>query len=584
MWPSYNTYQFFPIQWKKGGWLWTVKQTYRCKGNDHQCSTVLAVHLKRLNKINSSQPLKVLDRKKRIVLNKHKSKCSHRYIRLTDQRPLLPYTMLTYQNSFRKSNALLKGNTKVQKQDDSDEERELTNLNWLLRNQNLTWPKTIDTITEDDINTNANSKVMSQGIHFRTQNLSEEQIKQSYEESSVNKKPVSKSKILSQYKMLPSSPLPKRPTPAERYEIFINKIKRDLSEYEKLASKYETDVTEKPPFNYSHIIGMAMLVNGRVTLQQICAWIESKFAFFRVRKRWNNSIRHNLSLHHCFRNRKREEKGKGGYWELGVDPKKCDRKRIRNRKLSHKKLNQTPKRSWAHWNTTNPNIQNVSGEYNQLAPIQHVESIQNSYRRSSKMPQTNALVEMKGPKNHGSSSFTLTELGLSLSTGVSSQVNDIFTTSFRSNMGPMTTIADEEIYQQQYELGTIIISTTEIIDESNGLNCLITDKLGCTSMIYKEDDIAPFNESVNITSNMTPVLASTSANLNVLEEQDGTLITSAISSPVHPSSITINYDYTNFRPLMDSIDEPFHYLHSTAEFGRSDDILDNLLDVCVTHY
>ncbi|EDW36516.1 GL18393 [Drosophila persimilis] len=455
--------------------------------------------------------------------------------------------MLTYQNSFRKSNAVLKGNTKVQKQDDSDEERELTNLNWLLRNQNLTWPKTIDTITEDDINTNANSKVMSQGIHFRTQNLSEEQIKQSYEESSVNKNPVSKSKILSQYKMLPPSPLPKRPTPAERYEIFINKIKRDLSEYEKLASKYETDVTEKPPFNYSHIIGMAMLVNGRVTLQQICAWIESKFAFFRVRKRWNNSIRHNLSLHHCFRNRKREEEGKGGYWELGVDPKKCDRKRIRNRKLSHRILNQTPKRSWAHWNTTNPNIQNA-------------------------------------PKNHGSSSFTLTELNLSLSTGVSSQVNDIFTTSFRSNMGPMTTIADEEIYQQQYELGTIIISTTEIIDESNGLNCLITDKLGCTSMIYKEDDIAPFNESVNITSNMTPVLASTSANLNVLEEQDGTLITSAISSPVHPSSITINYDYTNFRPLMDSIDEPFHYLHSTAEFGRSDDILDNLLDVCVTHY
>ncbi|XP_062137683.1 forkhead box protein D4-like isoform X1 [Drosophila sulfurigaster albostrigata] len=95
----------------------------------------------------------------------------------------------------------------------------------------------------------------------------------------------------------------------------------DLAEYEKSAIKYKTDVTEKPPFNYSHIIGMAMLDYGRATLQQICAWIESKFAFFRVRKKWNNSIRHNLSLHHCFRNRKREEKGKGGYWELGVDPK-----------------------------------------------------------------------------------------------------------------------------------------------------------------------------------------------------------------------------------------------------------------------
>lgn len=37
-----------------------------------------------------------------------------------------------------------------------------------------------------------------------------------------------------------------------------------------------------------------MLENGRVTLQQICAWIESKFAFFRVRKKWN--VSHNLNV------------------------------------------------------------------------------------------------------------------------------------------------------------------------------------------------------------------------------------------------------------------------------------------------
>jgi len=32
-----------------------------------------------------------------------------------------------------------------------------------------------------------------------------------------------------------------------------------------------------------------MLKNGRITLQQLCAWIEAKFAFFRVRKKWNVS-------------------------------------------------------------------------------------------------------------------------------------------------------------------------------------------------------------------------------------------------------------------------------------------------------
>lgn len=69
-----------------------------------------------------------------------------------------------------------------------------------------------------------------------------------------------------------------------------NLIFRDLAEYKKSAIKYKTDDSEKPPFNYSHIIGMVMLEKGRVTLQQICAWIESKFAFFRVRKKWNVSF------------------------------------------------------------------------------------------------------------------------------------------------------------------------------------------------------------------------------------------------------------------------------------------------------
>lgn len=59
---------------------------------------------------------------------------------------------------------------------------------------------------------------------------------------------------------------------------------------------------------------------------------------------FQNSIRHNLSLHQCFRkiDRKKFEKGKGGYWELGVDPRKCDRKRIRNRKNAQHRIRQVP--------------------------------------------------------------------------------------------------------------------------------------------------------------------------------------------------------------------------------------------------
>ncbi|XP_017126024.1 uncharacterized protein LOC108145262 isoform X1 [Drosophila elegans] len=448
----------------------------------------------------------------------------------------------------------------LQEAEDSDEERELTNLNWLLRNQNLTWPKTIESNARENINivsvTNKNSETaVPHNANIRRNQI---QLICTRGESTVKK-----SKIFLESKTQRTTP--KRPTPSERFEIFVNKVKRDLTEYEKFASKYETDVTEKPPFNYSHIIGMAMLKNGRITLQQICAWIEAKFAFFRVRKKWNNSIRHNLSLHHCFRNRKREEKGKGGYWELGVDPKKCDKKRIRNRKLSQPKLNPTAK--YQHAISPHHNIQNISTEGEQLSNKQHVKLSQTYCSRIAKVAKANSQSEISVTSHLQiiSSPFTEVKFDESLKKDTIAEVNEM-----QFDSCPLRAMLNEDIFQKKCELEKIKTGAGGFIKEPKNLNCFISSKLDSTStQISGEDDFCTFN-NINIYSDMTPVLTPTSA---TMEDQN---ITSDISSPCHPCNITINYDYTNFRPLAENIEEQYQF--------RNDDLLDNLLDVCVAHY
>jgi len=122
--------------------------------------------------------------------------------------------------------------------DESDEERELTNLNWLLRNQNVTWPKTIDGNSEDDINTNTHVTLPgNQSIATVNANVNcQKKENNSDYASNTNSKSLTKKCITpnlvsyseSRKHSLTANPVApsKRLSPAERYDIFINKIKR----------------------------------------------------------------------------------------------------------------------------------------------------------------------------------------------------------------------------------------------------------------------------------------------------------------------------------------------------------------------
>ncbi|KAG7131393.1 Forkhead protein sep1 like [Verticillium longisporum] len=82
-----------------------------------------------------------------------------------------------------------------------------------------------------------------------------------------------------------------------------------------------TDDGNKPGHSYAQLIGMAILRSPlrRLTLAQIYKWISDTFRFYKAEDAgWQNSIRHNLSLHKAFIKveRPKDDPGKGNYWTI----------------------------------------------------------------------------------------------------------------------------------------------------------------------------------------------------------------------------------------------------------------------------
>ncbi len=76
----------------------------------------------------------------------------------------------------------------------------------------------------------------------------------------------------------------------------------------------------KPAYSYIALICMAIAnsPNQRATLREIISYIEGRFPYYRTQKRWQGSIRHNLTLNDCFVKTQRRPGDKGCPW--AIDP------------------------------------------------------------------------------------------------------------------------------------------------------------------------------------------------------------------------------------------------------------------------
>ena len=83
------------------------------------------------------------------------------------------------------------------------------------------------------------------------------------------------------------------------------------------------DDTDKPPHSYGYMIARAITTSPgkKLPLADIYSWIAKHFKYYRdieLPSRWQNSIRHNLSMNKSFVSAERpsDVPGKGGYWTV----------------------------------------------------------------------------------------------------------------------------------------------------------------------------------------------------------------------------------------------------------------------------
>ena len=126
-----------------------------------------------------------------------------------------------------------------------------------------------------------------------------------------------------------------------------------VSEKSAISQNNRQFAAAKPPYSYIALITMALESSptSRMTLNQIYNYIIDRFPFYKDnQKRWQNSIRHNLSVNDCFVKVPRApgRPGKGAYWALHRECKDMFADgsfQRRTKKFKVKRLGRSPMRS-----------------------------------------------------------------------------------------------------------------------------------------------------------------------------------------------------------------------------------------------
>ncbi|CCQ25698.1 Forkhead box protein pes-1 [Caenorhabditis elegans] len=111
-------------------------------------------------------------------------------------------------------------------------------------------------------------------------------------------------------------------SPASSFHTRSESVGQQQSGRNSPVSSSTESPTKRPKYSYNALIAMAIQSSPFKSLRvsEIYKYISSNFSYYKNQKplQWQNSVRHNLSLHKEFR-KVRTLDGKGSYWAMTAD-------------------------------------------------------------------------------------------------------------------------------------------------------------------------------------------------------------------------------------------------------------------------